>query len=190
MRIVEHINKVWEARDNHLHQVYLLWTLGDGSKSNQGRVSFLPVSVLDVLGDEGDDWLNDIIANDLGNFNEAATRREVHTKLVIFLVLIFDVESLDALEEKNDKLSTALGNIAFNVLSLLLSRMFLLSDGSPHFNSLSSHLLIRTSGSLSCNGTYLGIEVFELVVLLPGNFDENLHCSCSNVLILILEGLE
>jgi hypothetical protein len=90
MRIVEHINKVREARDNHLHQVNLVWTLGDGSESDQGRVSFLPISILDVLGDEGDDWLNYIIANDLGNLNEAAASREVHTKLVIFLVLIAD----------------------------------------------------------------------------------------------------
>jgi hypothetical protein len=128
MRIVEHINKVRETRYNHLHQVHLVWTLGDGSESNQGRVSFLPVSVLDVLGDEGDDWLNDIIANDLGNLNETAACREVDTKLVVFLVLILDVESLDALQEKNDKLGTALGNVTFNDSSLLLSRMFLFSD--------------------------------------------------------------
>ena len=190
MRIVEHINKVREPRDNHLHQIHLFWTLCDGSESNQGRVSFLPIRVLDVLGDESDDWLNDIVSNDLGNLNKAAPRREVHTKLVVFLVLIFDVESLDALEEKYDKLSAALGNVAFNVSSLLLSRMFLLSDGSPDFNSLRSHLLIGTSGSFSGDRTDLGIEIFELVVLLPGNFDENLHRSCSNILILILEGLE
>lgn len=128
MRIVEHINKVRETRDNHLHQVHLVWALGDGSESNQGRVSFLPVSVLDVLGDEGDDWLNDIIANYLGNLDEAAACREVHTKLVVFLVLILDVESLDALQEKHDKLSAALGNVTFNDSSLLLSRMFLFSD--------------------------------------------------------------
>lgn len=97
MRIVEHINKVRETRDNHLHQIYLVWTLGDGSEGNQSRVSFLPVSVLDVLGDEGDDWLNDIITNDLGNLNEATPCRKVHTKLVVFLVFIFDVESLYAL---------------------------------------------------------------------------------------------
>lgn len=190
MRIVEHINKVREARDNHLHQVHLVWTLGDGSESDEGRVSFLPVSVLDVLGDEGDDWLNDIIANDLGNLNEAAASREVHTKLVVFLVLIFDVESLDALEEKYDKLGAALGNVAFNDPTLLLSRMFLLSDGGPHLDALGSHLLIGASGSLGGDGAHLGVEILELVVLLPGDFDENLHRSRPNVLILILEGLE
>ena len=128
MRIIEHVNKVGETRDDHLHQVYLVWALGDGSESNQGRVSFLPVSVLDVLGDEGDDWLNDIIANYLSNLNETAASREVHTKLIIFLVLIFDVESLDALQEKYDKLCAALGNVTFNISSPLLSRMFLFSD--------------------------------------------------------------
>ena len=98
MWISEHIHEVGKTRHDHLHQVHLVRALSYGAESNQCRVSFLPFLILNVAGHKLDDWLNDIVANHLGNFHQATASREVYSELIIFLIFILDIESLNAFQ--------------------------------------------------------------------------------------------
>jgi hypothetical protein len=82
---------------------------------------------------------------------QAAAGGECHSKLVIFVLLLLDIHSLNALDKKADELCTALSDVSFDGRALSQTRELLFSNGGPELDALSTHLLVFSSGAISCN---------------------------------------
>jgi len=108
VRILKHCDEVWQARHYDLHEIELIRSFSDGSECKQRRVSFLPVGVLNICRHELNNGCYDIVANHLGDGSEAASGRKSYSKFVILLIFIFNVDSLNGVNKKLNKLCTAL----------------------------------------------------------------------------------
>jgi len=126
VRIGELSDEILKSRNNHIHKSYLLRPLSDRPQCYQRRVPFLPVLIVDVLAGKSQDWLHYVVPDDECNGSKAAHRRQTHTQFLVFVLLVLNAHSLDALNEQNDELAAAFLYVIADVGVSLLSLEFFL----------------------------------------------------------------
>lgn len=135
-RVLEHVHQLGDAWAKNLRKSWLLRTVRDRSKRHQGRITLLPVGVLDVGHDEGDDGWEYIVAQESAQLDEAAAASQVDTPFLFSVVLILDLDLADALEQQADQEIFVRGDEVEDLSLLLSARDLNLGNRGPEFDSL------------------------------------------------------
>ena len=158
----------------------LIGTLGDGSEGHERCVSLLPLGVLDELGDELDNVGHHLILEKMGHLDKAAATGEVHTPVLLCIVLIINLHVADAFEKQRDQPILVLSNQVENLTLLFQTGDFDLCNGRPELDTLRTNLRCIVLCHVSCDLAQASNVGAHELILLPGDLDEALHRCLTN----------
>lgn len=186
----EHVQQVANARLEDLGKGHLIGSLRDSAQRDERCVPVLPGRVHDELGDEGDDWLDHVVAQHLADLLKAAAGGHGHTPLDFAVVVVLDGDVLKAVEQQLNELVLAVPDVVKHGGAPAFAIQLLLGKCGPELNSLGAHIAVILQRRLRSYLRYFMEIVLDVVVLLSADFDEALHSSGADFDILVFECLE